>query len=192
MNSLKNKIKDSIEIKSILLEDEQSIKNIRHAANKCIQSFNNNGKVFFCGNGGSAADAQHLAAELSGKYYFDREPLYAEAFHVNTSYLTAVANDYQYSEVYSRIVKAKCKKGDVLFSISTSGNSENVVRAAEMASKKGVVVIGMTGQKGGKLASICDILLTVPSSDTARIQEVHILIGHLICEIVEKGLFTNG
>ena len=142
-----------------------------------------------CGNGGSAADAQHIAAELSGRFYFDRPPLDAEALHVNASYLTAVANDYSYDVIYERMVEAKGQKGDVLIAISTSGNSPNVVKAAKKAKELGIVVIGFTGENGGELAEISDHCLKVPSNDTPRIQECHILFGHIICEIIEEQLF---
>jgi len=148
-------------------------------------------KYFFCGNGGSAADAQHIAAELSGRFYFDREPLFAEALHVNTSYLTAVANDYSYDEVFSRLVKAKGRAGDILIGISTSGNSKNVIKAIEVANEIGMISVGMTGKTGGKMKDICKYLINVPSTDTPRIQEGHIMIGHIICEIVEKVLFEK-
>jgi D-sedoheptulose 7-phosphate isomerase len=146
--------------------------------------------VLFCGNGGSAADAQHLAAELSGRFYTDRDPLFAEALHVNTSYMTAVANDYSYDVVYERLVKAKGRKGDVLIGISTSGNSVNIIKALEYANSIGMITIGMTGETGGKMKDHCKYLINVPSKDTPRIQEVHILLGHIICEIVENSYFA--
>ena len=149
------------------------------------------GKIHFCGNGGSAADAQHLAAELSGRFYYDRPPLNAEALHVNTSYLTAVANDYSYDMIYARMIQASAKKGDVLVGISTSGNSANILNAIKEAKKMGVNTIGMTGEKGGKMADCCDILINVPSSCTPRIQEAHIMIGHIICEIIEATMFPR-
>ena len=145
--------------------------------------------MLFCGNGGSAADAQHLAAEFSGRYYFDRPPLYAEALHVNSSYITAVSNDYGYDEVYARLLRAMGTDGDVLVAMSTSGNSANVLNAIKVAREKNMLVIGMTGMEGGKMATLCDILLNVPSKDTPRIQECHMLLGHIVCEIVEKELF---
>jgi len=151
----------------------------------------NDKKILICGNGGSAADAQHIAAELSGRFYFDREPLYAEALHVNSSYLTAVANDYSYDEVYARLVKAKGRKGDILIGLSTSGNSKNVIKAFEIANKIGMVTIGMTGKSGGKMKEFSNYLINVPSNNTARIQESHIMIGHIICEIVEKEIFNG-
>ncbi|HCL56745.1 MAG TPA: phosphoheptose isomerase, partial [Spirochaetia bacterium] len=150
-----------------------------------------NKKILFCGNGGSAADAQHLAAEFSGRFYIDREPLDAEALHCNTSYLTAVANDYSYDEIYSRLVKAKGQKGDVLVGLSTSGNSKNIIKAIETANQIGMITVGFTGESGGKMKDICQYLINVPSNDTPRIQEAHMMIGHIICELVEKELFSK-
>lgn len=187
-------LKTSASIKLKLAEDVVFKNQCVETVKLVVDCFVNDGKVMFCGNGGSAADAQHLAAEFSGRFYHDRDPLFAEALHVNTSYLTAVANDYSYDEVYSRMVKAKCRKGDVLFGISTSGNSVNVVKAIEQANAQGVTTIGFTGNKGGKMNDLCDICFKVPSDDTPRIQEAHIVIGHLICELVEKDYFkiNNG
>lgn len=184
-------LKNSIDLKYKILQDENLIHSIVQVSNEIIKAFKNGGKVLLCGNGGSAADAQHIAAELSGKFYIDREPLFAEALHVNTSYLTAVANDYSYDEVFSRLVKAKGKPGDVLIGISTSGNSPNVIKAVETANEIGFITVGLTGETGGKMKEICKYLINVPSKDTPRIQEAHITIGHIICEIVEKVLFTN-
>ena len=147
--------------------------------------------MLLCGNGGSAADAQHLAAEFSGRFYYDRQPLPAEALHVNTSFLTAVANDYSFEDVYARMVRATGKPGDILIGLSTSGNSPNVVRAFEEARAIGMTTIGFTGETGGKLSPLCDFLINVPSQDTPRIQEAHITIGHIICEIVESTLFPK-
>ena len=147
------------------------------------------GKILFCGNGGSAADAQHLAAELSGRFYFDRPPLNAEALHVNTSFLTAAANDYSFEQAYERLVQAFGREGDVLLAFSTSGNSPNIVRAIKAANELGMTTIGFSGAGGGSLAGLCDILFRVPSTDTPRIQEVHILLGHILCEQVEAILF---
>lgn len=188
---IKKVIEESISLKHKILEDKELLQQIENIADYCVFAFREDKKVLFCGNGGSAADAQHLAAELSGRFYYDRPPLDAEALHVNTSYLTAVANDYDYSEIYSRIVEARGKKGDVLFCISTSGNSENVVKAAEVAKRKGMKVVGMTGVKEGKLSGISDFMIRVPSDKTPRIQENHILIGHIICEIIEQQLFPK-
>ena len=186
---IQKRIQNSISTKQKILENNNLLINIDKTINIITKAFNTGGKVLFCGNGGSAADAQHLAAELSGRFYIDRKPLPAEAMHVNTSYLTAVANDYSYDEIYARYLISTGKKGDVLIGISTSGNSKNIVRAFEEAKKMGIKTIALTGQDGGKLKNISDILINVPSKDTPRIQESHILIGHIICEFVEKNLF---
>ncbi len=188
---ISNIIKSSIDVKERILNDANLLIKINEAAELIIKTYKQGGRVFFCGNGGSAADAQHLAAELSGRFYFDRPPLAAEALHVNTSYITAVANDYAYDVIFSREVDAFCKEGDVLVGISTSGNSANVLKAFETAKGKGVLTIAMTGESGGKMASISDILINVPSNDTPRIQESHITIGHIICQIVEEELFQS-
>jgi len=190
-NIIVNRINESILTKQNLLNQPGITSKIQEAVEVCIQAFRNHHKVLFCGNGGSAADAQHLAAEFSGRFYYDREPLDSEALHVNTSYLTAVANDYSYDEVYARLVKAKGSEGDVLVALSTSGNSPNILKAIEAARSKGMITIGLTGATGGKMADLCDILLKVPSKDTPRIQECHILMGHILCELVESGLFPK-
>lgn len=184
-------IEDSIKLKQSLLEDTHFIEQIQRVIFLIVQAYKEDKKVLFCGNGGSAADAQHLAAELSGRFYYDREPLYAEALHVNTSYLTAVANDYAYEDVYARMLKASGQKGDVIVGISTSGNSKNVVKAFEIAKQKGMSVVALTGEGGGEMGEMADILLAVPSKDTPRIQECHIMIGHIVCEMVEKTLFPK-
>ena len=149
----------------------------------------NGNKTIFCGNGGSAADAQHLAAELSGKFYLDRPPIQAEACHVNSSFITAYSNDYDFESAYERYISAAGKKGDVLIAISTSGNSDNVIKAAKKAIDTDMLVIAMTGSDGGELKNHCLLLINVPSNDTPRIQEAHILIGHILCELVEQALF---
>jgi D-sedoheptulose 7-phosphate isomerase len=182
-------IRASVAVKSAILQDPVFINKIEQAAEVMQKAFEAEGKVLFCGNGGSAADAQHIAAELSGRFYTDRPPLFAEALHVNSSYLTAVANDYGYDMVYARMVQAAGRSGDVLVGLSTSGNSPNVLKAIEMARSKGMHIIGMTGAEGGKMASCCDVLLNVPSTDTPRIQESHILIGHILCQLVETRMF---
>ncbi len=182
-------IKESVQVKQAILADAALIALIEEVTMVCVRAFEQDKQILFGGNGGSAADAQHLAAEFSGRFYKDRDPLNAEALHVNTSYLTAVANDYSYDQIYSRIIKAKGKTGDVLFGISTSGNSSNIVQALEQAKKQGMITIGLTGQGGGKMQAICDYTIQVPSQDTPRIQEAHITIGHIICELVEANLF---
>ena len=191
MISIENIIKDSIDVKQLILNDKELVKRINEAAMMCVESLKNGGKIHFCGNGGSAADAQHLAAELSGRFYYDRPPLNAEALHVNTSYLTAVANDYSYDMIYARMLQASAKRGDVLIGISTSGYSANILKSIEIAKEIGVRTIAMTGETGGKMADCCDILINVPSKCTPRIQESHIMIGHIICEIIEATMFPK-
>ena len=191
MNIIKEGLFNSIKVKQAILSDEYLLVTISNVVDEIVNTFRKGGKVLLCGNGGSAADAQHIAAELSGRFYFDREPLFAEALHVNTSYMTAVANDYSYDEVFARLVKAKGKPRDILIGISTSGNSKNVLRAIEEANKIGMITVGMTGRTGGKMKDICKYLINIPSDDTPRIQEAHITVGHIICELVEKELFKN-
>lgn len=188
---IKEIIKDSILVKEKILQNEELLAKIQEATDLIIETYRNGGKVLWCGNGGSAADAQHLAAELSGRFYFDRQPLESEALHVNTSYLTAVGNDYGYDLIYSRILSATGKKGDVLVGISTSGNSLNVLKAQEVAREKGMKIISLTGENGGKMKETTDCLINVPSTLTPRIQEAHITIGHIICQIVEEELFLE-
>ena len=186
-----DRINASISVKQNLLADETIINTISECVTVIVNAFNNGNKVLFCGNGGSAADAQHLAAEFSGRFYIDRDALPAEALHCNTSYLTAVANDYSFDLIYSRLIKGLGKKGDVLVGLSTSGNSANIVNAFETAKEKEMITIGLTGFTGGMMKEISDYLLNVPSTDTPRIQESHILLGHIICELVEEKLFGN-
>lgn len=186
---IKKKIAEAISLKKSILNNDVLIERIESIIQLLTTAFKNGHKVFFCGNGGSAADAQHLAAELSGKFYFDHPPLPAEACHVNSSFLTAVANDYGYERAYARYIEAFGKKEDVLIGISTSGNSENIIQALAQAKKMEMKVIGWTGETGGKMKELVDILINIPSVDTPRIQEAHILIGHIICEQVEKNIF---
>ena len=185
-----DRINASISVKQNLLADETIINTISECVTVIVNAFNNGNKVLFCGNGGSAADAQHLAAEFSGRFYIDRDALPAEALHCNTSYLTAVANDYSFDLIYSRLIKGLGKKGDVLVGLSTSGNSANIVNAFETAKEKEMITIGLTGFTGGMMKEISDYLLNVPSTDTPRIQESHILLGHIICELVEEQFFV--
>ena len=192
MKSRINKcIKSSVENYTRVLQDDILQEKIQKIAIKSIAAFRDNKKMLLCGNGGSASDAQHIAAELSGRFYTDRPPLYAEALHVNSSYMTAVANDYGYETTYARMVEAAGRKGDVLIGISTSGNSSNVVKAMQKAKEIGILTVGFTGKDGGKMKDICDIMICVPSVDTPRIQEAHILIGHIICQLIEEEMFPN-
>lgn len=189
-STIKELFAASVQTKQAVMEDEVLIGRVAEAAQAIATSFADGHRVYFCGNGGSAADAQHLAAEFSGPFYNrGRRALPAEALHCNTSYLTAAANDYDYTEVYARLVEGIMQPGDILVGMSTSGNSANVVKAFEAACSKNIITIGMTGQSGGKMAPLSDILLNVPSSVTPRIQEVHMLMGHIICELVEGQLF---
>jgi D-sedoheptulose 7-phosphate isomerase len=184
-------IQASIDTKNRVLSDQTLLDTLANVAEAMTIAFRNDKKVLFCGNGGSAADAQHLAAEFSGRFYYDRPPLYAEALHVNSSYITAVGNDYSYDVIYSRMVQGMGREGDVLVGISTSGNSTNVIKALEVANKLGMITVGMTGETGGKIKDVSKYLLNIPSKDTPRIQECHILLGHILCEIVEANVFPK-
>lgn len=187
---IKQVILDSIAVKQQLLNDEAVIAKLDAISNMIVDAFRNGKKVLFCGNGGSAADAQHLAAEFSGRFYLDREALPAEALHVNTSYLTAIANDYSFEVAYARLVKGIGHSGDILVGLSTSGNSPNIIEAFKAAKEKGMITIGFTGETGGKLKPLSDHLFNVPSKTTPRIQESHIMLGHIICQLVEERYFA--
>lgn len=191
MDTITRSISESILTKQNILNNHELLQTIQQVADTMIASLRNGNRVLWCGNGGSAADAQHLAAELSGRFYYDRPPLNSEALHCNTSYLTAVANDYSYDLIYSRMIDGACRKGDVLVGISTSGNSKNILNAFRKAKELGVITVAMTGQTGGAMREVTDYLLNVPSSDTPRIQESHIMLGHIICEIVEAQMFPR-
>jgi D-sedoheptulose 7-phosphate isomerase len=189
VQSITDIIKASIQVKQQLLEDETLVNQIQTVTDVITKAFQNGNAVYFAGNGGSAADAQHLAAEFSGRFYKDRKALPSDALHCNSSYVTAVANDYSYDVIYARLLEGLAKPGDVLVGISTSGNSGNIVKAFEMAKTIGVTTIGFTGQKGGIMKDLGDYLINVPSNTTPRIQESHILVGHIICELVEINIF---
>ena len=189
--NIRSIIQASIDCKIALSENEELISVIERAVEIITKAFRQGNKILFCGNGGSAADAQHLAAEFTGRFYKDRQALPAEALHVNTSYLTSVANDYGFDEVYSRMIDGIGKKGDILVALSTSGNSANILNAVKTAKEKEMTVIGFTGQSGGKMKDECDLLLNVSSADTPRIQETHILAGHIICQLVESAYFSD-
>lgn len=191
MDTITRSISDSIAAKQAILNNPELLQTIQQVADTMITALRSGNRVLWCGNGGSAADAQHLAAELSGRFYYDRPPLNSEALHCNTSYLTAVANDYGYELIYSRMIDGACKQGDVLVGISTSGNSKNILNAFRKAKELGVVTVAMTGKTGGEMRQVADYLLNVPSMDTPRIQESHIMLGHIICEIVEAQMFPK-
>ncbi|MGQ9847257.1 MAG: D-sedoheptulose-7-phosphate isomerase [Bacteroidales bacterium] len=187
---IQQRIQESISVKTSLLNDTNVLNIINNIANRLIETFKQHRKLWICGNGGSAADAQHIAAEFSGRYLFDRPPLPAEALHVNTSYMTAVANDYGFDEVYARMIDAMGQKGDMLLGISTSGNSRNVIKAFEKAKEKEMIIVAFTGGKTSKMEELSHYCIKVSSYDTPRIQEAHIMIGHILCEIVESSLFN--
>lgn len=189
MEQIKNIVQSSINVKQEVLQNEDLLKTVKACIAVIVKAFKAGNKVLFCGNGGSAADAQHLAAEFSGRFYTDRDSLPAEALHCNSSYLTAVANDYSYDVIYSRLLKGMGNKGDVLVGLSTSGTSKNIYNAFEVAKEKGMITIAFTGATGGTLKSLSDYLINVPSTDTPRIQESHILLGHIICQLVEAEYF---
>jgi len=184
-------ITKSLSVKEQVLNDERLIQTVATITDIITAAFQRGNKVLFCGNGGSAADAQHLAAEFSGRFYLNRDALPAEALHTNTSYLTAVANDYSFDVIYARLIKGLGNKGDILVGLSTSGNSKNILLAFEEAKAKGMITVGFTGESGGQLKPLSDYLLNIPSTDTPRIQECHMLLGHIICQLVEEKYFTN-
>jgi D-sedoheptulose 7-phosphate isomerase len=185
---IQEKIIASIKVKQALLKQSRLLAQI---ADELIRAYRAGGKVILFGNGGSAADAQHIAAELAGRYYMDRKPLPAEALTVNTSILTAIGNDYGFEQIFARQVEALGNPGDIAIGISTSGNSPNVIEGVRAAKRKGMITIGLTGADGGQLKNEVDYCICVPSKDTPRIQEAHILIGHIWCELIERALFGD-
>jgi D-sedoheptulose 7-phosphate isomerase len=191
INKIKNIISGSIAVKQIILTDEKLMNTIQEVVVELVKTLKLGGRIYFCGNGGSAADAQHLAAEFSGRFYTDRQALPAEALHCNTSYLTAVANDYSFDVVYARLIQGIANEGDFVIGLSTSGNSSNIVKAFEAAREKKVYTVGFTGKDGGKMKELSDYLLNMPSTDTPRIQESHIMVGHIICQLVEEQYFQS-
>ena len=186
---IKSRLQESARVKEEILDNIETVKIIAKIAEVIIEAYRKGKKVILFGNGGSAADAQHIAAELVGKYYLERAPLPAIALTVNTSSLTAIGNDYSFAQVFAKQLEALGEAGDVAIGISTSGNSENVLEALKAAKEKGLITIGFTGKKGGRLKDAVDYCLHIPSDDTPRIQEGHITVGHIICEIVERELF---
>ena len=191
INQIETIIKESILVKNEILEDSKIKNTIKKSVDIILEALKRGNKLYFCGNGGSAADAQHLAAEFTGRFYLDRQALPAEALHCNTSYMTAVANDYSYEDVYSRMIEGVSKPGDVLIGLSTSGNSKNIIKALKVAKLNKLHTISFTGLNGGLMKNHSDYLLDIPSENTPRIQECHILIGHIICQLVEKQFFKS-
>jgi D-sedoheptulose 7-phosphate isomerase len=190
MNSkIQDIINESLTVKNHVLNDSRLISLVGDIVTLIVDRFRKGNHLYFCGNGGSAADAQHLAAEFSGRFYINRDALPAEALHCNTSYLTAVANDFSFDLIYSRLIKGIGKPGDILIGMSTSGNSENILKAFDTAREKGITTIGMTGEGGGKIKELSDYLIDIPSRNTPRIQEAHMLLGHIICQLVEELYF---
>ena len=191
VEKIKNIIKESIVVKNNVLTNDKLLQTINDIVDVLVAALKRGNRIYFCGNGGSAADAQHLAAELSGRFYKDRHALRAEAVHCNASYSTAISNDYSFDIVYSRLIEGIADAGDVLVGLSTSGNSVNIVKAFETARTKDVVTIGFTGMSGGLLKELSNYLINIPSTDTPRIQESHILIGHVICQLTEEYYFLT-
>lgn len=183
-------VSESLAVKNQVLQDQRLIGVVGDIVTLIVDRFREGKHLYFCGNGGSAADAQHLAAEFSGRFYINRDALPSEALHCNTSYLTAVANDFSYDVIYSRLIKGIGKSRDILVGLSTSGNSTNIVKAFETAREKGITTIGMTGEGGGQLKGLSDYLIEIPSRNTPRIQEAHMLLGHIICQLVEEQFFS--
>ena len=189
VNKIKEIINESLEVKGRIVGDARLTGIVAEVVALIVDRFRQGKHLYFCGNGGSAADAQHLAAEFSGRFYINRDALPSEALHCNTSYLTAVANDFSYDLIYSRLIKGIGKPGDILVGMTTSGNSPNILKAFETAREKGITTIGMTGEGGGKLKPLSDHLIDIPSRNTPRIQEGHMLLGHIICQLVEEQYF---
>ncbi len=184
-------IQDSVNTKMKMLNNIQIINSIQEAANLIIEAYRHNKKVLTAGNGGSAADAQHIAGELVSKIYMNRLPLQALALTTDTSVLTAIGNDFGFEKVFERQIQANGNEGDVFIAISTSGNSKNIIQALRAAKNKGIKTIGLTGENPSQMEGLCDILIKVSSNDTPKIQEAHIMIEHIICAIVEKEIFNN-
>jgi D-sedoheptulose 7-phosphate isomerase len=184
-------INTSINLKKQILDDSYFEEKLYEICKEIIECYNNGNKILFCGNGGSFADAQHLSAELSGRFYFDRPPLEVVLLSSNSSYLTAVANDYSYEDIFTREFKSSAKKGDLLISFSTSGKSKNIIELLNLSKNYGVKSISFLGNDGGIAKDISDFSIIIPSNDTARIQECHMLLGHSIIEVVEHKLFNK-
>lgn len=193
VRDIREYLKNALRVKAALLDSEDLRGRAMKAARVVVDAYRNGGKVLLCGNGGSAADAQHLAAELTGRFAFDRPPLDAEALHCNGSHMTAVANDYTFDHTFARLIQAKGKPGDILMAFSTSGTSCNILRAVEEANNAGMYSIGFTGENQSTMDEVCSLVVKAPSRVTSHIQEVHITIGHYLCGVIEEALFgCNG
>ena len=191
-NYIKNQVKKSYETKLAIYENEELLNKIMDVSKRCVELYKTDKKTILAGNGGSAADAQHIAAEMVGRYGFDRPSLPSLALTTDTSALTAIGNDYGYEQVFSRQLEGMGQGGDIFIGISTSGNSKNIINAFEVAKKKDILSVALVGRDGGEMAKMADIALVVPSESTPRIQESHILIGHIICDIIEREIFGDG
>jgi D-sedoheptulose 7-phosphate isomerase len=189
---ISSQVKKSIEVKQKLLDNQELMDLIQEVASKCVKVYKNGNKTLIAGNGGSAADAQHIAGEFVSRFYFDRPGLASIALTTDTSIMTAIGNDYGYEKLFSRQLQANGIKGDMFIGISTSGNSANVIEALKECKEKGIITVGLTGEKGGKMAEMCDFCIKVPSNETPRVQEAHILIGHIVCAVVEEAIFGKG
>ena len=189
---IKDQIKKSYETKQDIYKNEELLNKIVQVSELCVELYRGQNKTILAGNGGSAADAQHIAAELVGRYGFDRPSIPSLALTTDTSNLTAIGNDYGYDQVFSRQLEGMGQSGDVFIGISTSGNSVNIIKAFEVAKKKNITTVALTGRDGGEMAKMADIALVVPSNSTPRIQETHILIGHILCDIIEQEIFGDG
>lgn len=192
IKTIQDNIRDSIALKNLVLNDRTILDQVVSAAEKIAEALRGGHRVLFGGNGGSAADAQHLAAELSGRFNLERKALNAEAININIPFLTAVSNDYDFEYSYARYLEGAARAGDIVVLLSTSGQSANIVKAAKYASTESIYTIALTGETGGKLHDVCNLTIRIPSTDTARIQEVHMLLGHCICQMVEKNIFGTG
>lgn len=191
-NYISQQVQNSIDVKQKLLNDLDLMHLIRTVSLKAAEIYKNGNKTLIAGNGGSAADAQHIAGEFVSRFYFDRPGLASIALTTDTSILTAIGNDYGYEKLFSRQVQANGTKGDMFIGISTSGNSANIIEALKECKAKGIITVGLTGEKGGKMVELCDYCIKVPSNETPRVQEAHILIGHIICAVVEETIFGKG
>ncbi len=187
----RNIFNDHYELVALLKEDEQLLQKINEICQVICDCFDAGHKVMFCGNGGSAADSEHIAAELSGKFKKNRAPLFAEALHVNSAAFSAISNDYGYEHVFRRLFESKYRPGDILIAYSTSGQSDNIIKLLEYAHSVNCTTIGFCGSNRKRMSDLCKIIIDIPSAETARVQEMHMLISHIICELVEDKLFPD-